>query len=86
VQRASAPDWMLRIYPVTEPAPAHDRVHALAQLLVFLEQQHYPAERVVRTVTGALTTCSGAWHILVITYLGSPLQAWQPASASSAQS
>jgi Ser/Thr protein kinase RdoA (MazF antagonist) len=33
----------------------------------------------VRTVTGALTTRSGAWHILVTTYLGSPLQAWQPA-------
>jgi hypothetical protein len=86
VQRASAPDWMLRIYPVTEPAPAHDRVHALAQLLNFLEQQHYPAERVVCSITGALTTRSDQWHILVTTYLGSPLQAWQPASASSAQS
>lgn len=41
---------------------------------------HYPVERVVRTITGALTTRSGAWHILVTAYLGSPLQAWQPAS------
>jgi Ser/Thr protein kinase RdoA (MazF antagonist) len=82
VRRASAPDWILRIYPVIEPAPVHDRVSALAQLLNFLEQQHYPAERVVRTIAGALTTRSGAWHILVTTYLGSPLQAWQPASTS----
>jgi Ser/Thr protein kinase RdoA (MazF antagonist) len=80
VRRTSAPDWMLRIYPVTDPAPVHDRVSALAQLLVFLEQQHYPAERLVRTVTGALTTRSAARHILVTTYLGSPQQAWQPAS------
>jgi Ser/Thr protein kinase RdoA (MazF antagonist) len=82
VQRAAAPDWMLRIYPVTDPAPVHDPVYTLAQLLVFLEQQQYPAERVVRTITGALTTRIGAWHVLVTTYLGSPLQAWQPASTS----
>ena len=80
VQRASAPDWIMRIYPVTDPAPAHDRVLALAQLLVFLEQHQYPAERVVRTIDGALTTRIGAWHVLVTTYLGSPLQVWQPAS------
>ena len=80
VQRSSAPDWIMRIYPVTDHAPAHDRVRALAQLLVFLEQQQYPAEQVVRTVDGALTTRIGAWHVLVTTYLGPPLQVWQPAT------
>jgi Ser/Thr protein kinase RdoA (MazF antagonist) len=80
VQRASAPDWIMRIYPVTDRAPSRDRVRALAQLLVFLEQQQYPAERVVRTIDGALTTRIGAWHVLVTTYLGSPLHVWQPAS------
>jgi hypothetical protein len=67
VQRASAPDWIVRIYPVTDPASARDRVRALAQLLVFLEQQQYPAERVVRTILGELTMRSDAWYILVTT-------------------
>jgi Ser/Thr protein kinase RdoA (MazF antagonist) len=80
VQRAAAPDWIVRIYPVNEPIPVHDGVSALAQLLNFLQQQQYPAERVVRTVDGELTTRVDAWHILVTTYLGSPLQVWQPAS------
>ena len=80
VQRACAPDWIMRIYPVTDPAPSRDRVLALAQLLVFLEQHQYPAERVVRTIDGTLTTRIGACHVLVTTYLGSPLQVWQPAS------
>jgi len=81
VQRASAPDWIVRIYPVSDPAPPHDRVTALAQLLVFLEQHQYPAERVVRTIDGKLTTRIDACHVLVTTYLGSPLQVWQPASS-----
>ena len=80
VQRASAPDWIVRIYPVSDPAPPHDRVTALAQLLVFLEQHQYPAERVVRTIDGKLTSRIDACHVLVTTYLGSPLQVWQPAS------
>jgi hypothetical protein len=82
VQRASVPDWMMRIYPVTDPTPVHDRVYALAQLLVFLEQQQYPAERIVRTIDGELTTRIDTCHILVTTYLGSPLQMWQTASTS----
>ena len=80
VQRSSAPDWIMRIYPVTDPAASRDRVLALAQLLVFLEEHQYPAERVVRTIDGRLTTRIGACHVLVTTYLGSPLQVWQPAS------
>jgi len=81
VQRASAPDWIVRIYPVSDPAPPHDRVTALAQLLVFLEQHQYPAERVVRTIDGKLTSRIDACHVLVTTYLGSPLQVWQPVEA-----
>jgi Ser/Thr protein kinase RdoA (MazF antagonist) len=80
VQRSPAPDWIVRIYPVTDPAPSRDRVLALAQLLVFLEHHQYPAERVVRTIDGAFTTRIDRWHILVTTYLGPPLQTWQPAS------
>ena len=80
--RSPAPDWIVRIYPVIDPAPSHDRVLALAQLLVFLEHHQYPAERVVRTIDGALTTRIDQWHILITTYLGSPLQVWQPASIS----
>jgi Ser/Thr protein kinase RdoA (MazF antagonist) len=80
VQRSPAPDWIVRIYPVTDHAPSRDRVLALAQLLVFLEHHQYPAERVVRTIDGALTTRIDRWHLLVTTYLGPPLQAWQPAS------
>jgi Ser/Thr protein kinase RdoA (MazF antagonist) len=82
--RSSAPDWIVRIYPTTDPAPSRDRVLELAQLLVFLEHHQYPAERVVRTIDGALTTRIDQWHILVTTYLGPPLQVWQPASTRSA--
>jgi len=82
VQRLLEPDWIARMYPVTAPAPSQDGVLALANLLVFLEQHQYPAERVVRTFDGSLTTQSEQWHMLVTTYLGSSLQAWQPASTA----
>lgn len=80
LRRSLAPDWIVRIYPITDSAPSHDPVLALANLLVFLEHHSYPAERVVRTINGALTTRIEGWHILVTTYLGPSLQAWQPAS------
>ena len=82
VQRSLEADWIARIYPVTALAPARDRVLALANLLVFLEQHQYLAERVVRTVDGSLTARSEQWHMVVTTYLGSSLQAWQPASTA----
>jgi thiamine kinase-like enzyme len=84
VRRSLAPDWIARMYRVTAPAPSRDRVLTLANLLVYLEHHQYPAERVVRTVSSALTTQSEQWHILVTTYLGSSLQAWQPASTDGA--
>src|SRR5262245_5526005 len=86
VHRSPAPDWIARLYPVADPSPSHDSVQALAQLLAFLEQHHYPAERVVRTSAGALITRAGPWRVLVTPYLGAPLQSWQPANTPSSGS
>jgi Ser/Thr protein kinase RdoA (MazF antagonist) len=85
VQREFAPDWILRIYPTTSPTSNRDQALALADILAFLEYQQYPAERIVRTTEGMLTFRSDHWHILITTYLGLPIQKWQPASSATTQ-
>lgn len=77
VQRATMPDWVVRLYP----GDARANIADVAGLLTALEGQRYPAERVVPTLNGELTLQRDGSHLLVTTYCGAPLQAWQPAQA-----
>lgn len=77
VQRASEPDWVVRSYTGDDGANA---AH-VARLLTALQAQRYPAERVVPTMAGEQTLHHDQGHLLVTTYCGAPLQAWQPAQA-----
>jgi Ser/Thr protein kinase RdoA (MazF antagonist) len=85
VVRVAAPDWIVRIRPRGDAEGPSGPLHALAQLLVTLEELTYPAERVVRAQSGALTTSGDRYQLLVTTYLGASLHAWQPAQAVAAE-
>ncbi len=85
VQRELAPDWIMRVYPTPDPPSNRDQALALADILAFLEYQQYPAERIVCTIDGMLTFRIDHWQILITTYLGLPIQEWQPASSTTTQ-
>jgi Ser/Thr protein kinase RdoA (MazF antagonist) len=72
------PDWIVRTYPHTEGKLVSQPVHALARLLTVFERLGYPAERVIPTIDGTPVLRVDGWDVIVTTYLGAPLQAWQP--------
>ena len=70
--------WILRV--------VEDQSYAtfveLAHLLLFFEQQNYPAERIVFTVEQATTATVDGWHLMMTTFLvGAPLS-YTPATFS----
>lgn len=80
VERAANPDWVVRVVPQANEQTPADTVAGMVDLLLWLEQQAYPAERLVRTVDGAaLVTYNDAW-LFVTSYLGKSLTLWQPPS------
>ena len=69
---ATGARWILR---VVEDADRGTLVE-LARLLIFFEQNNYPAERVVLTVEQEALCTVGNWHICMTTFLaGTPLDA-----------
>jgi len=71
VKLANGASWLLRMVK----DPDKSTLVELAHLLLFFEQENYPAERIVLTVERAAIGTIGDWHICVTTFLvGSPLE------------
>jgi Ser/Thr protein kinase RdoA (MazF antagonist) len=84
VQHAGSQAWVARLYPAN-PWPGNGAVITrLTAVLDFLDKHHYPAERIVFTADGSTSIRFGGWLVLMTTYVGRSLQAWQPELASSA--
>ncbi len=84
LKHTGGPDWIVRAYlAISYDGPLFD-VEALASVLLALEKQAYPAERVIRAVNGVSVTRAGDWQILISTFVGQALTAWQPADQQNA--
>ena len=71
VEQADQPRWILRVYP---PSQSQKNLLHLATLLWWLEQQHYPAERLIRTLHGEMMVVAEGWQLLLTTFLeGTPI-------------
>ncbi|CAN5564849.1 hypothetical protein BH10CHL1_BH10CHL1_07320 [soil metagenome] len=84
IEHASQPDWIVRAYPPPSDENLPVNIAALAAVLLFLEEQNYPAERVVRTTTGASVIQEEDWQLLMTTFVGQALTAWQPVAQANA--
>lgn len=70
VKLSSGATWVLRVIEDASKATFIE----LAHLLLFFEQQHYPAERIVFTVEQTTIVNVSNWHLLMTTFLvGIPL-------------
>lgn len=77
VQRADGPDWVVRLFPTAnEESPTLD-VTMQAALLDHLARHAFPAERAIRAADGSTVSRYADHAVLVTTYLGPSLQAWQ---------
>jgi Ser/Thr protein kinase RdoA (MazF antagonist) len=82
VQHAGGVDWVARLYQRT-PWPGNGAlIVRLSAVLHFLEWHQYPAERIIVTADGATSIRYTDWLVLMTTYMGRPLRAWQPAVVS----
>lgn len=71
VNLANGACWILRM--VEDPSKA--TLVELAHLLLFFEQQNYPAERIVLTVEQTTIVTVDDWHLFMTTFLvGTPLE------------
>ena len=71
VKLSSGAIWVLRVIEDASKATFVE----LAHLLLFFEQQHYPAERIVFTNEQTSIVNVSNWHLLMTTYLvGTPLE------------
>lgn len=78
VKLANGTLWILRVVE----GPSKTSLVKLAHLLLFFEQQNYPAERIVFTVEQATTVTVDGWHLMMTTFLvGAPLS-YTPATFS----
>jgi hypothetical protein len=78
VKLANGASWILRMVK----DPGKTTLVELAHLLIFFEQENYPAERIVLTVERAAICTIGDRHICMTTFLvGSPLE-YTPATLS----
>src|SRR5829696_6487688 len=66
VDDAGAPPWVLRLYPSRRPL---NRLHEQAAIMRHVAQRAIPAERVIPTSTGEISTVLGDRGVLVTTYL-----------------
>ncbi len=80
IERANGPRWALRVYAPTSSTAAQ----ALATTLLFLEDQAYPAERIVRSVANeAIVTTDTGWQLLMTTFLEGTATDYSPATLRS---
>ncbi|MCX6043969.1 MAG: phosphotransferase [Chloroflexi bacterium] len=84
LEHAASPAWIVRAYPPPGDEGPPVNVEALAAVLLFLEEQAYPAERVVRAANQASVIQDDGWQVLITTFIGQALTAWQPADQSDA--
>ena len=82
VERADGPDWVVRAFPPPDDDSPPVSVTGLAAMLLWLEQQAYPAERVVKSADQASVTQHGDWQVLITTFLQGIQQHWSPASGA----
>lgn len=78
VQRADGTDWVVRAYDAEVSPHAPLAVAKLIQIFSVLNAHHVPAEHVILSRTGASTEQQHPTHVLVTSYLGPSVQAWQP--------
>ncbi|MFN8493400.1 MAG: phosphotransferase [Caldilineaceae bacterium] len=81
-QCRSGQDWVLRVYPPTGSDSLPVNLQGLVSVLEFLAQATYPAERVVRTASDSPIALWDERPVLVTTFSGRALTAWQPAAHS----
>jgi Ser/Thr protein kinase RdoA (MazF antagonist) len=74
LKQPASVDWVVRVYPPLW----QENVAAMVEVFQFLEQQCYPAERVILARDGSPVVQYGEDLVLVTTFLGPSLQAWQP--------
>ncbi len=78
VDRANGPRWVLRAYEAASGASA---AQALAATLHFLEEQLYPAERLVCSVDNAsIVMADDGCHLLMTTFLEGKATDYSPAT------
>lgn len=77
VKRIDGPDWVVRLFPTASPDGPTLDVTQQAALLDHLAQHNFPAERVIRARNGAMVVPYEDQAVLITTYLGPSLQAWQ---------
>ncbi len=72
--------WVVRAFPPPNDDSPPVSVTGLAATLLWLEQQGYPAERVVKATDQASVTQHGDWQVLLTTFLQGVRQHWSPAA------
>jgi len=82
IEQKSGEDWVMRAYPPPDENSLPVDVEGLAAVLLFLETQAYPAERVLPAIDHAKIVQWDGWQVLMTTFLGQPLAAWQSAAGS----
>ncbi len=78
VKLSSGAIWVLRVIEDASKATLIE----LAHLLLFFEQQHYPAERIVFTLEQATTATVDGWHLMMTTFLVRAPLSYTPATFS----
>ncbi|GAC1343015.1 MAG: hypothetical protein NVSMB27_02500 [Ktedonobacteraceae bacterium] len=75
VEQANGQKWVLRAY-----SSANDDKDgsSLAAILLFLEEQQYPAERVVRAKNGDIVSMYDDWRLLITTFVEGVVTDYSP--------
>lgn len=69
VERQDGPPWLLRAERAENPEEMAAWFARSAATLLYLEQQRYPAPRVIRTHVGSLTCIHQGWAALMLTFV-----------------
>ncbi|HMN31461.1 MAG TPA: phosphotransferase, partial [Caldilineaceae bacterium] len=85
VRQADGPDCVLRLYRPDGFQGDAETVAGLAEILLFLERQDYPAERVIPARDGAPVVHFGEQLMLVTTFVSQTLRPWQPGTGEPVQ-
>ncbi len=81
VEQANGRQWVLRAYPAMDDG---NTVQNLVAMLLFLEEQGYPAERVVRSLEGdAVPIGHDGWQLLITSFIEGTRTDYSPASLRS---
>jgi Ser/Thr protein kinase RdoA (MazF antagonist) len=78
VEQKNGPSYVLRTY--AQAHRADDRLMASATTLTFLEQQDYPAPRVLCALDGGLIGVYNGWQTLMITFIDGETADFTPES------